>query len=341
MKKAKVLVISIVVLMTVSISAPAQTPSFMDLQRAMSDFSMSLARSLPFNSSFGLNWSDAYIGRLFPSAPPRFGVGAAIGFTTMDRSTINTLSSYLGYEMPFDSDRLFMPAYTVEARIGGFFLPFDMGFKVGVFPPNELLGSGLRTNHFLAGWDIRYAIVDGRSNRLLPNVSLGFGINYLRGNFDTDITETATISYTLLGVPRTIALNDTVINMNWDTISMDLKAQISRSFLIFTPYLGVAGSFARSNAGYSVDARITMDGTPVRLDPLSLTLLNLALDFMGIDDIEVRENGIFSSVSNSAFSYRVFGGVSVNLAAFRLDFTGLYNILDGNFGASLGFRFQM
>ncbi|MCL1931027.1 MAG: YdgA family protein, partial [Treponema sp.] len=48
-----------------------------DIQHEVTKLSEEMALSLPFSSTFGLNWSDAYIGE------SRFGVGVAMGFSTI------------------------------------------------------------------------------------------------------------------------------------------------------------------------------------------------------------------------------------------------------------------
>ncbi|MDR1566053.1 MAG: hypothetical protein LBS48_02070 [Treponema sp.] len=39
----------------------------------------------------------------------------------------------------------------------------------------------------MAGMDIRYAVLDGKSKVLLPSLSLGAGFNYLRGGIKTSV----------------------------------------------------------------------------------------------------------------------------------------------------------
>jgi len=52
-----------------SLSPIFATPTVADIQTGAVAMSNALAKALPFNSTVGLNWSDAYIGQ-FISLPP-------------------------------------------------------------------------------------------------------------------------------------------------------------------------------------------------------------------------------------------------------------------------------
>ena len=337
-KQIKIRILVIFLLVGVSFSGFTATPDLRDLQKGVADFSENLAKSLPFNSSLGLNWADAYIGKFFPSIPPHFGVGGAFGFTTMELPIMKELAGYLGYKIPIDSGKMFLPAYTAEARMGGFFLPFDVGVKFGYLPPVGLWGTSMDMNYLLVGGDIRYALLDGKSKAILPSISIGVGVNYLKAGVGGKVGKETEISYDYLG-SHTIALEKPDVNLKWDTLSLDFKAQISKSFLIITPYLGLGASYAWSSAGYSVDAKVTYDNNPIIQSDIDD--IKAFLNSVGLDSIDVDSSGMSSIIKNSAFSFRAFGGFSLNLMVFRLDFTGLYSFRDSNFGASFGFRFQL
>src|SRR6056297_238320 len=101
-------------------------------------FSGEFAKSLPMNSMIGLNWSDASIGQLL-AVPPHFGVGVTTGVTTIPLSVFTDLTDDLGVDASGGVDDLPamgvpIPGYAVDARVGGFILPFDVGVKVGLIP---------------------------------------------------------------------------------------------------------------------------------------------------------------------------------------------------------------
>jgi hypothetical protein len=324
---------------------PGGIPSVVDLrfaQRGLADFSSTNARTLPFSASLGLNWSDAYIGKFFPGAPPHFGAGLTVGFTTMKVSDLKSMSGSLGNSnIPFDMARLPLPAYTVEGRIGGFFLPFDIGIKIGYLPLSGMGSSDMELDNFLAGGDIRYAVLD---NAVLPKISVGVGLNYLEGGFGVRAGGRPTYHYED-GSPGgvNIMFRAPRINMDWSTLSLDFKAQISKSFLIFTPYFGVGAGYAWSSVGYSIEGKpeayLGVGGPPPPSTTINMDALNAYLT--GLNKVKVDDNGMSSTANDGAFSIRAFGGVAFNLGSLRLDLTGLYNFPDSNFGFTLGFRFQM
>ena len=334
-KRRKSIILLILFLAGVAFYGYAQIPDLKDVQKGISDFSENLAKSLPFNSSLGLNWSDAYIGKLFPSMPPHFGIGGSFGFTTMELPGMRTLAGYFGYKLPFNAGKLFLPAYMAEARLGGLFLPFDIGFKFGYLPPIGLWGTNMDMNYLLAGGDIRYAILD---KAIPPKISLGIGVNYLKSGISGSVGKAQKIEYGDSG--SFITLDRPDVNINWDTVALDFKLQISKSILILTSYLGLGGSYAWSSAGYSVDAKITNKGGNA-IENLDVNEINDYLSSIGVEGIDINGNGISSITKNRAFSFRAFGGFSFNLMLFMLDLTGLYDFRNGNFGGSFGFRFQM
>ena len=316
-KRIKIRILAFLLILAVSASGFAI--SLDDLQKGVNDFSESLAKSLPFNSSLGMNWSDAYIGKFFPSMPPHFGVGGSFGVTTMEQPVMKTLMGYFGYAFPIDFEKVIFPAYAAEARIGGFFLPFDVGVKFGYLPPLDMWGTNLKMNYLLVGGDIRYAIVDAK----ILKFSLGAGVNYMKGSVGAKVGGTQ--EFTFNGT-ETLELESPEIELQWETVSLDFKAQVSFHLLFITPYVGLGGSYAWSSAGYSADAP-----------------LNFNSSFK--EDIEkyldLKNTSISSTIKNNDFSFRTFGGLSFNFAIFKLDLTALYNFRDQNYGGSLGFRFQL
>lgn len=340
---------AIFLFMGITFSAFAQMQDLQNIQSGVKGFSEDISKAAPFNSLIGLNWSDAYIGKVYPGAPAHFGVGLSVGATTMEKKSIEKLGGYFtdGFSLPIPFMPL--PAYTAEARIGGFVLPFDIGFKFGILPSLNLpLGEGIKLDYLLVGGDVRYAVIDGVANKALPNVSVGLGVNYLKGGIGAKMGEAQSIPFNYdtdypipIHVHYTIALSKPDINLNWSTTSFEFKAQISKTFAIITPYFGLGGNYSLSKAGYAVDADITLNGNPVT--QADINAINDALVMLDRDPVDIDINGksISSIINKNAFNARVFGGFSLNLAAFRLDLTGLFNILDQNFGATIGLRFQL
>lgn len=330
-QKKKIIVIALV--MATGILIPVFSQNLLeDLQDNTHKFADNAATSLSFNSLMGLNWSDAYIGQLF-GVPPHFGIGVSGGLTTMDYGVVEKLLGNFSASMPFSLNRMILPGYTVEARIGGLILPFDTGVKVG-FLPGLNLGEGVKFDYTLIGGDIRYALLRGKAG--LPKVSLGFGINHLSGGIRSSVGKQR---FTFGTSPsHTLALEDSKVNLFWTTTTYDFKIQISQSLLIVTPYLGLGTSFSRSRAGYQVDSRLSYDGAPVG----DGSQMREDLKKAGISGIDFDgAEGFSSSHTISGWGLRIFGGFSLNLAVLKLDFTGMYRFFDSAYGGSFGVRLQI
>jgi hypothetical protein len=324
MRKRKTAAIIVLLMFMVSSLAFSQT-DLEGLQKAAGDFSDALAKSLPFNAALGLNWSDAYIGKFFPSAPPHFGVGGSFGFTTIDMAAANDLAEALGFSIPYDTKKLILPAYAGEARLGGLFLPFDVGIKAGFLPPVGLWGnSDVKTSYTMVGADIRYALTEG--GVILPKISLGVGFTYLKGGLEASVGSSQVYTFP----SGSVTVDSPDVNLFWSTKALDFKVQLSKSFFIITPYLGIGASYAWSEAGYEAEAPINVAG-----DPHTYLAAN------GLEDIDAGGNKLSSTIKVKGFSARAFGGLSVNLAVFKLDLTGMYNFRDSNYGLSFGARFQL
>jgi opacity protein-like surface antigen len=280
----------------------------------------------------GLNWSDAHIGE-FLSIPPHFGAGVSGGITTMDVNAVEGLLRE--FDVNLDLPLMPMPGYTAEGRIGGFFLPFDIGVKIGALPDVAL--GNVKINYLLAGGDIRYAVL--KQGILLPNLSIGVGVNYMRGGISTPFGSDVNFSYEYSpGVTHTIGVSNPTARLNWQTTVLELKAQVSKTFLIITPYVGAGVSYAWSETGYGVNSTLTYDdgsGAHPITNPEAESLEHA----MGLDDVE--RNGFSSEKEAGGFGVRLFGGFSLNLAMIKLDFTAMFNVLDQNWGGTLGVRFQL
>jgi hypothetical protein len=124
--------------------------------------------------------------------------------------------------------------------------------------------------------------------------------------------------------------------LEWRTMTIDLKTQISFPFKFLTPYAGAGVSYARSQAGYKVTTpELTVNYGGVLSDNIKKTLQD-EFKLTGISGTGFETIKTFNGVSA-----RVFGGASINIAYFRIDLTGMYEFISGNFGTSIGLRFQL
>jgi hypothetical protein len=344
MKKIGKILCLFAVILLISTPVFSQVPEFGlgDLKNTFNDFSSALANSLPFNSTMGLNWSDAYIGQ-FLDLPPHFGIGITTGFTTMDFGSLNDLLNMFGVNALDKINGGFpLPGYTIDARIGGFILPFDIGFKFGFLKINpDILNNLLKTDipdfsmdYLLIGGDLRYALVKGKT---IPfNLSLGAGFNYLKGGISMPVPGAADLSFNITN-NRILNIPKPELGLNWQTKSLDFKVQASLKVLVLTPYIGFGASHAWSSAGYGVTSNINV--TDSSNNPVPLDEAKSAIESFGIDGVSSK--GFSHSEEVKGWSFRTFGGFSINLALVKFDITGMYDFISKCYGFTFGTRFQL
>ena len=338
-KHRKILIICVI--LSIFASGPVFSETLKDLQSGVNDFSGKMASALPFYSTMGLNWSDAYIGKL-TELPPHFGFGFSTGTTFMNIGSIDTLAGMFDYDLPINDLQAGFPlsAWALEARIGGFFLPFDIGLKFGymdVGTDNVLFLDKLKMHldYMLLGADIRYALITGKTVPL--KLSIGVGYNYLKGGISAPIPAGKSFSFDDGGTNNcTLKIDDPRLGLIWETNCLEFKIHASFPLKVITPYAGMGVSYAWSKAGYEIEANVTAEkgGSPVSLDSV-LT----ALRSYGISNVD--ENGFSQIVEVGGLNIRAFGGFSVNITVIRLDITGMYNLFDSSWGFSMGARLQI
>jgi hypothetical protein len=189
----------------------------------------------------------------------------------------------------------------------------------------------------LIGGDIRFSAVDMKVFPL--KFSVGIGINYLKGGIKANVpAENATFTFKDSSEKEYTIIPETPeLGLEWNTFNVELKTQASFPLKIITPYLGLGLGYALTESGYRVNSKISIKDDMDNNVPLNS--IENTIKKYGITDIS--NSGFEMIKKNSNIYMRGFGGFSVNMPFVRLDFTGMYNILNGNLGASLGFRFQM
>jgi opacity protein-like surface antigen len=338
----KTMLIIMFILTCTANSVFSQIINLVDVQTKTDILANSLSKSLPFNSTIGNNWSDAYIGQI-TERPYHFGFGVSAGATTVDFNVVRDMLKCFDLRLPFNNvDNLNnyglpLPNYTVDVRFGGFNYPFDFGLKAE-YLPQKLMGNIIEDFNFLFkqilfGMDIRYSFIN---NKLIPiKFSFGMGINFLDGGIIADLPKG--VEYSLNNSTTNYILTPTEeaqAGIEWRTLNGELKAQFSFPFKFLTPYAGAGISYAWTQAGYKVttpelqidNRKLTSDEEKQMRDRLEIT--------------GISEKGFETMISYRGISARVFGGASINLAYFRIDMTAMYEFINGNLGATIGLRFQ-
>lgn len=240
--------------------------------------------SIPDSAVTGGNWSDAYIGQLL-GFPPHLGLGVSAGFSPLPlREFKNVLSAY-GMDLGMPDD-FFLPTYSIEGRTGGLFLPFDFGARIGLIPKTDF--RELSYEYLVAGIDLRIPVIKG--DLFLPEIMAGISYNHAKGE---------------LGYAR----GANSLSVGFETNVLEIKTQVSKTFLFVTPYLGLT---------------VCWDWTETESD----------LEFLAIpSSYEYDRNGGFGS--------RIYGGLAFDILIVKLDLGASYNFVSKNWGANAGLRVQL
>ncbi|HVP18984.1 MAG TPA: hypothetical protein VMU36_08300 [Spirochaetia bacterium] len=314
----------------------AQTiPNFAAFQGAIQNFANGAASALPLESSVGLNWSDAYIGQF-----PHLGIGLTVGAATIPYSAMQNTISTFGGTIPSNLSFLSkigipVPAYTLEVRIGGFILPFDVGLKFGYLPPNAFSAfSNVSVDYLVLGGDVRYALVQDKG--FLPGISVGVGYTYMRGNVLIPGVLNGNISIGSVG-PYTLYFTNPSLNFFWNTNVIDARIQVSKSLFIITPYIGLGMSYGISNAGGGMQSQMYVNSPGNVPSQSQIDQIN---SLLGTNYTNANQS-LTANAGANGFATRAFGGLSFNLTILKIGLGAEYEFLSGSFAGMLNFRIQL
>ncbi|MDR1230487.1 MAG: hypothetical protein LBK61_03690 [Spirochaetaceae bacterium] len=254
-------------------------------------FAEEAQRALPFAALMPLAWSDAYIGQLV-SRKPHFGGGISYGMTDAGFSAVRDLLNDFGTTAYMDISTAMMPPVYGHARIGGFFVPFDIGIA-GSIPLHIVPADGFSLEQQTFGGDIRFAFSRDEPKSL--GISLGIAYAQTTGHLWAKA-------------------EGSDIGIHSSGNAAEIKLQVSKTLWTFTPYLGGGGSFTWSRVEY---------------------------DAANESGVVTEEWGKEPDQFANGVLFRVFGGVSMKMWVFQLDFNVNFSIPHGDYGAVLGARFQL
>ncbi len=308
-----------------------------ELKTSFSAFSADVSEALPFASTTGLQWSNAYMGGF-----PHFGVGLSVGAVTIPEKAFNDLAGTMGFTLPAELTSLGigvpLPGYTLDARMGLPFLPLDVGVKLGMIPPGTIdqAKTGVGVDYTLAGVDVRFPVI--KQNLVLPAVSLGVGFNYLSSTVSTTATGLGTsMDLSLVDSSlKTLTFNNPDVAFAMETKTVDAKLQVSKSLLIFTPYVGVGYAYGWSTAGGGMLADILYDGSPITQSDIDT--INQKLQEKGQTPLDLSSTQVLITSDNTGGAFRAFGGVSINILILKIDLSAMYNVNTKSLGANLNTR---
>jgi hypothetical protein len=323
----KILLILLIIFTVFSFLA-ADTMNFTALEEDFNTFSTDLASSLPYASTIGLNWSSAFMGGF-----PKFGVGLTVGAVSLPLASFEGVASQLGFTLPSELTSLGIgvpfPAYTIDARVGIPILPLDVGLKAGFLDPNWTKGLPFGVDYLLIGADVRYSLI--KQNLILPAVSVGVGYNYMSGGIVVSDVVPATTLNNVGGY--TVSTSQADMVYAWSSNVIDVKAQVSKDLLIFTPAFGLGYSYGFSSAGGGMDSTILVNGSAPSAAQISAIE---SATGMTLSDSSLR---ILSESTGG--SLRAWAGSSINIVFLRFDVSAMYNVLSNQWGGTFNVRFQL
>ena len=330
-------------LLTVFLAIPsafAQAPDLKSFQTGFTTFAEAVAPTLSYNATVGGAWSDAYIGGF-----PHLGAGIALGFTSVPLDDVKALLGTMqitNVPQALETLGLPIPAMAVAAKLGGFFLPFDVGLKGMIVPEGAkstlAAATGLQVDYLLFGGNIRYALIE--EGLLLPDLSIGAGYKRLSGSVRMPLGIDAQ-SFTFAtpdSVSHTLAVTKPDLELGWTTDSFDFTVQASKSILFIEPYLGLGLSIGNSAVKGGVRSAMTYDGAPVTDAQVEQLKTDLAAAGIAMPDLSAT--GFLFGADSAAPVFRVYGGVSLSLFIIKLDLGATYVPQTGSLGGQVLTRIQ-
>lgn len=279
---------------------PTDSP-FTVAENGLNDFCDDLADVIPNSQTQQNVYAEAWIGKLFPGF--HFGAGVNAGVSALDVSTLKDAALALGVDDVKDiNDTLVFPTITVDARLGGIILPFDIGVTAMSIDTSKMDSvdkaiDPVAIDFFTLGADIRYAIFQGGFMR--PKWSVGAGFYYTKGGVDVD-DDTAKAS------------------LDFKSTTFMVNTQASIKLLCLVPFIGGRALFSKTSVDWKVNANwasIIADEADSYYDGVrdALTWGILPSSFSG---------------SSSGFSVypQVFGGIGLDLLFLNLTVSGSYDI---------------
>ena len=294
----KIIAIGLVLLLTLSVFAtPADKVS-----QGLEDFSIQLFDVIPNVALQQGVWPEAWIGNIFPSAPPHFGLGLSFGAAELPIEGLNKALSQFnevsgGASFPSLGDSLAFPTFTADARVGGVFLPFDIGMSFMRLPNMKF--DNVTFDYLTIGGSLRYAILQDKI--IIPAVSVGMGFMYNKGFVEVKVEDSA------------------FVRSDFETTSIFFEAQVSKKILFLVPFLGFRGVMAKSTNSWQWEYNATFEGYTVGQ----------------------VEKGTVNRGFGDRFHPQIFGGLGFDIFMFHANLSASYDFVSSIWGANLGLRFQM
>lgn len=201
-----------------------------DINNHLSNFSDQFNYLVPNALTQTNVYADAWIGKFIPSLPMHLAIGIDGGISKFDISELKAAGDILHItNMP---SSLLFPTINANAKIGGIFLPFDIGFSAFCFNTKDLnnIIKNINLEFFTIGGNIRWAILQGKG--LLPKWSIGAGYYYSKGSVGISNSEASA-------------------KASYKVQTFVCETQLSKTFIFLTPFIGFRAIFSDSDIGFN------------------------------------------------------------------------------------------
>lgn len=263
-------------------SAINDSKALSTINGGLDDFASELGFAVPQAAVQQNVYADAFIGKVFPAVPPHFAVGFNTGFTHLNTSGLAEAAGKL--DIDGVNDDLYFPVLNADIRIGGLFLPFDVGFSFMTLDVSSLntMDADFTAEFTTFAVDARYALLE--DGLVTPGISLGVGFSMNSGTFGA-------------------SNKNAEVKVDYDVKTLYAQLQISKALNIpvvsigFTPFLGLRGLVSNYSNDWSWEAKYGDVSTK---------------------DLKIKTSGTASSDGFGGFQPQVYGGVGFNFMLIQL-----------------------
>ena len=299
----------IAALLMIAIALTAATAVDQDvLDERLGDFANEIADFMPRVSTGTNYWADAHIGNILPlSGLPHLGAGFSASAALIPTQFVQTFSD--AFTTGADWESFPFPALSVDARVGGIILPFDLGVHVMTLNDFEqdFFGFTVEIESCLSyGADVRFAIL--QEGVVLPALSIGVGYTHTEGDFKVSSENL---------IPNFSGTSKVATRIDYSADIFSATAQISKKILFLTPFAG-AKAYVQ-NGTYSYSGRYeNIDGHSHTISPVSFDR-SFSFDNPSFDNVK----------------WSVFAGLGVDFLIIQTTAGVSYDFSDSSWAGSI------
>lgn len=288
-------------------------------------FSGNLVHGLIDSASFQNVWPNSYIGHFFPGG--HLGLGADFSVATFDASPLFDLTDALGMKdfrqnmkdnfyanVPdFLDSKLIFPTVALNARLGGFILPFDIGLSfMSIDTKDMALSDDFNFKYSNVAGDVRYNLLNMGLKPFKLKTSAVLGIYHTEGDLNVS-TEQGNARF------------------NFNQTSLSLGAQADLKTIFFDIFGGL-------KVLTPLSASAELSASP-NWSNITNTTGSEAAIINSILPKEIKKGHELNSFEY--FHPVIFGGVGFSIFLIKVGVGASYNLESENLGANFSLRLSI